>query len=67
MTTPDPSLWLPAPARAKHDEPITAEAWERRERAWKAAEETIAKVFGERDKKLELTHNPIEGARHEDP
>lgn len=45
--TPD-DLWLPAPARARHDEPITHDRYERRERSYKAAEETIVKAFGER-------------------
>lgn len=38
-------LWLPVPARARHDEPITAEAWERRDRARREAEAVIGKAF----------------------
>lgn len=41
----DPDLWLPVPSRAQHDEPISQEAWERRERARLEAEAVIAKAF----------------------
>lgn len=42
--------WVQAPSpRAKHDEPISAEAWELREKAKREAEETIARTLKERD------------------